>query len=240
MLKSLGFTESEADIYLLCLELGPSPVQDIARRADVSRMTTYTAIESLSKRGLVSSVNKGKKTLYAAESPERLISFVQTRVRDIEATLREVQSSIEELKLKQRGEKPVVKLFEGPEALKVIEDDLIASKPSKVNEFGNLDVIRKMYPKEERTDFFDQLAKISPENHSILIDATAEIGRHSSQKKEILVLDPEKTGFSANILVYGNKVALSTFKNKMISVLIESQEMADTFRTFFTVALSRK
>lgn len=239
MLKSLGFTESESDIYLLCLEIGPSPVQEIARKAEVSRMTTYTAIEMLGKRGLVSSVNKGKKTLYAAESPERLISFVQSRVRDIESTLRDVQNSIDELKLKQRGEKPVVKLFEGPEALNAIQDDLISAKPKKINEFGNLDVIRKMYPPEERKDFFEKLENVSHENLSVLIDSSTEYGRKITGKRELHIIDGKKFNFNGNIFVYGSKVALSTFRNRQISVLIESEELAETFRAFFDFATKK-
>ena len=40
LLKTLGFTESEAKIYLISLEMGPASVQDLARKAKVSRVTT--------------------------------------------------------------------------------------------------------------------------------------------------------------------------------------------------------
>src|SRR5438552_3905136 len=64
LLRSLGFTESEAKIYLLSLEMGATPVQDLAKKAKVSRVTTYTVIESLMADGLMSTVQKGKKNLY--------------------------------------------------------------------------------------------------------------------------------------------------------------------------------
>lgn len=240
MLKSLGFTDSEGEVYLLFLEMGPSAVHDVAKRAGVSRMTTYTAIESLTKRGLVSSVNKGRKTLYSAESPERLLSFVQTRVRDMETTLLEVQNTLDELKLKQRGEKPVVKMFEGPEALITIQNDLIESKPHQINEFGNLNIIRKLYPPHERVEFFKNLERINPKNQSILLDDTAKIGTHNNHDRELMILNPEKHKFNGNIFVYGNKIALSTFKSRQISVIIESEELVETLRAFFTVAMSNK
>ena len=94
LLKSLGFTDSEARIYLLSLETGPSSVQDLAKKAKVSRVTTYAVIESLKKHGLMSSVEKGKKTLYTAENPERLVSYVQSRMQVMQNTLREVESAI--------------------------------------------------------------------------------------------------------------------------------------------------
>ena len=76
LLRSLGFNESEAKLYLVSLEMGPSPVQDIAKKAKVSRVTAYAAIEKLNEFGLMSTAQRNKKHLYAAESPERLVSFV--------------------------------------------------------------------------------------------------------------------------------------------------------------------
>ncbi|HEX9113717.1 MAG TPA: helix-turn-helix domain-containing protein, partial [Nitrospirota bacterium] len=58
LLRSLGFTDSESKIYLISLEMGPSSVQDIAKKADVSRVTTYAVIESLAKHGLMSTLEK--------------------------------------------------------------------------------------------------------------------------------------------------------------------------------------
>jgi len=162
LLKSLGFNESEANTYLASLEMGPSSVQDLAKKAKVSRVTAYAVIDDLMKQGLMSTVQKGKKTLYVAESPERLTSFVGSRVKEMEATLHEVESSLQELKLIQRGEKPVVKMFEGREALKAIEDDVVKTRPKLIDEFVNLDALQTLYPPEERAPFFKELDKLKP------------------------------------------------------------------------------
>ena len=53
-LKELGFSEKESEVYLAMLELGPAAVQDIAKKAGVNRSTTYVMIESLKRRGLIS------------------------------------------------------------------------------------------------------------------------------------------------------------------------------------------
>lgn len=238
MLRSLGLTESESSIYLLSLEMGPVPVQDIARKANVSRMTTYTAIESLTEHGLMSSVQKGKKTLYAAESPERLISFVHTKIRAVETTLHEVQDALDELKLKQRGEKPIVKLFEGDEALNAIQDDIVASRPGQIDEFGNFDEIRKIYPREQRAEFFKKMEKFRHTDRSIVLQTEqTDTTAHKDMSK--VLLDTDKYKFFGDILVYNDKVALSTFRGKQISVLIQSQDLADTFRAFFDLSMKK-
>lgn len=240
MLRSLGLTDSESTIYLLSLEMGPSPVQDIARRANVSRMTTYTAIESLTGHGLMSSVQKGKKTLYAAEAPERIIGVIHSKIQEIQNTLREAEGSLVELKLKQHGEKPIVKLFEGKEALNAIQDDITSSAPSSIDEFGNIDEINKLYPHEDRSEFYKKIEKLEYKDRAILV-TNKQLKDRSARPDSIVVhLDPEKYKCYGDVFVYGNKVALSTFRGKQISVLIESQELADTFRAFFDFALNKQ
>ncbi|MBI2590251.1 TrmB family transcriptional regulator, partial [Candidatus Berkelbacteria bacterium] len=46
-LEELGFSENEARIYAANLELGPSTVADIARKAGVNRTTGYNILEVL-------------------------------------------------------------------------------------------------------------------------------------------------------------------------------------------------
>ena len=60
-LTNLGLKDKEASVYLSCLELGPSPVQPIARKAKVVRATTYVILESLMNMGLVTKFKEGKK-----------------------------------------------------------------------------------------------------------------------------------------------------------------------------------
>ncbi|MEY4744239.1 MAG: hypothetical protein RL272_184, partial [Candidatus Parcubacteria bacterium] len=63
-LQKIGLSENEAKVYLAGLELGPSTAQMMAAKATVSRPTTYIMIESLIKRGLMSSFQKGKKRYF--------------------------------------------------------------------------------------------------------------------------------------------------------------------------------
>lgn len=236
LLRDLGFTDSEASIYLLSLEMGPSPVQELARRADVSRVTTYTVIESLMKEGLMSTVQKGKKTLYAAESPDRLVSYMHTRIRGLESTLRDVETSVEQLKLLQRGEKPVVKLFEGPEALKAIQDDILQTKPKEIHEFGNYDEIRAIYSREDLAPFKQKLAGLRSKVKAVYGSATMKptaVGTDSA------VRHLANTDFKGDVLVYNDKIAVSTFSGKQISVLIESAEIARTLRALIDEAAKR-
>ncbi|MCX6780884.1 MAG: hypothetical protein NT003_02075 [Candidatus Magasanikbacteria bacterium] len=233
ILKSLGLTDSETTIYILSLELGPAPVQDIARKAGVSRMTTYTAIESLTNRGLMSSVLKGKKMLYAAENPERLISFVKGKVIEAETTLREIEHSLGELKLKQRGEKPAVRLLEGIEGLQTYLEDVIATKPNDTCEFYNADTVFEVFTPDDLKPLREHMSRLKVKGRA-LHSGTLKMDPRK-EVETVKIIHPHKN-FGGDIFVYGNKVALSTLHGKIITVIIESQEIADTIQALFDLA----
>ncbi len=234
LLKALGLTESEAAIYVASLEMGPASVQDLAKKAHVSRVTTYAVIETLSQRGLMSSVEKGKKHYFTAESPERLVSVVQAKVRQMEATLHEVQDSLHELKLLQRGEKPVVRLFEGEEAMKAIYDDVAATRPATLNEFGNLDEIRKFITRDDVVKQAQHILKRTKTHSLHVMEGNAEtIKKDDREHRYLSTKDVQAYG---DLIVYDKKVAISSFRGKMVSVLIESQEIAQTLRELFRLA----
>lgn len=232
LLKSLGFTDSESKLYLLSLEIGPTSVQDLAKKAKVSRVTTYAAIETLSGRGLMSSVQKGKKTVFAAESPERLISFVHTQVKQMESTLRDVESLIGDLKLLQRGEKPVVKMFEGLEGLHAIQDDILKSNPKVVYELTNNDAIESVFALDDLTSYQRGLQKKKIRAEVIGFDSK-KIPQTDLLHAQQLSGEPT---FHGNISIYADKVAMVSFQGKSISVLIESAVLAQTMRELFKLA----
>jgi hypothetical protein len=46
--------------------------------------------------------------------------------------------------------------------------------------------------------------------------------------------------FGGDIFIYGNKVAFSTLHGKIITVIIESQEIADTVQALFDLAWGKE
>src|SRR5688572_25102021 len=83
-LEKIGLSENEAKVYLAGLELGSSTAQMIAAKATVSRPTTYIMIESLIKRGLMSSFQKGKKRMFVSGKPRQLLYILEQQKKAIE------------------------------------------------------------------------------------------------------------------------------------------------------------
>ena len=82
-LMDIGLSEKEAAVYLALLELGSDTVQHIAKKSAVNRATTYVILDSLKKKGVVSTVEKGTKTHFQAESPESLRKLIRLQEAEI-------------------------------------------------------------------------------------------------------------------------------------------------------------
>lgn len=235
-LRLLGLHDSEVAVYLEVLKSGPSPVQHIAKETKLSRVTVYSAIEELAKIGLMTSVEKGKKQVYATEPPERIVSLAENKMNSLKSTIQEIRSNIDELKLLQSGDKPVVKMFEGLEAFGVIQDDVLHQKNMELMcEFGNLDEIDRVYPYEEgtREKFYNKLSTLKTDRRLIFYSKNKQ-EKYNEKNKTIKFLDGEKK-FYGDIFFYNDTVWLSSFKTKPITVMIKSQEIKDTLQAAFDI-----
>ena len=233
----LGLSDGEVNVYLVSLQLGPESVQEIAKKTGLSRVSVYSSIEALTKLGLMTSVEKGKKQLYTAEPPERIVSLAENKVSRLKAMTEEIKDDIEELKLVQNGDKPIVKMFEGLEAFSAIQDDVLKTEIHQMCEFGNLDEINRVYPYEAkvRSDYLGKLAKRANMKRRLIFLSKNTKPNTIEDNKEIKYLDINKFRFFGDIFFYNDTVWISNFKNRQISVMIKNQEIKDTFQAAFEI-----
>src|SRR3990170_1200323 len=151
ILEDLGLSEKEAKIYLACLELGESAPAEIAKHAGINRATTYVIAEKLVKDGLMSQLEKDKKTYFIAENPEQLLRLLRKQEQDIKNKEQEFQKYLPELKtiFDTAGERPKVRFFEGKEGLKAIQEDFLQSKDRHVEEIYSSDDLHNVFNEED-------------------------------------------------------------------------------------------
>lgn len=232
LLRSLGFLESEIKVYLAALERGPSTVIDLSSATHLSRPATYTAIEALAERGIMGTLSLGKKRLYTAEHPDRLVQYAKRREGELHARVEDLARLLPELVLRVGGEKPIVKAFEGKEGIQAIIDDIKQTRPRTMEEIANIDALRLVVRPEELAPMRDELQRIGTKIRALYAgdDVTA------TAITDARLLPPELRGFRGNISIYANKVALVTFVGKFHSVIIEDAAIAGTLRMLFELA----
>lgn len=233
LLTDVGLLPSETKVYLGTLELGPSTVQNIAKKANISRTATYEAIELLRKRGLMTSSTSGKRTLFASEDPSRIVSYLKTEQQKFSTTLSDIEQMIGSLQLMAGGIKPLVKVYEGEEAIPAYFDQLKKANPDSMFEISNLDDVYAHL--ESKTIESSRKAVSWKTIKTLRLLHRGEI-RHKREDVEYCKLAERFGEFHSDISIYGNYVSLMTFIGRPVVVILESRVVADTIRTLFNAA----
>mgnify|MGYP001596100219 CR=1 FL=1 len=241
-LEEIGLSDKEAAVYLASLELGKSPVQKISQQAGIKRVTTYVVIESLMKKGLMSSAQEGKKTYFFAEDPGNLIRIVESQKNEISQKEKTVSGISKELKelFESSGKRPVVRFFYGVEGIRTIRDDYLKEHDRLRNDYARsvtpVDLLFKIYPKHTEEVTAKRTEK-RIRSRVIYTNISGPI-KGATSKKELreALYAPPKFSLPGDISVYGDKVILSSLKGRIVEVLIEDKNIAETVKKLFELA----
>ena len=233
ILKSLGLVDSEIKTYMQALQHGPSTVLDLAKFTNLSRQACYVAIESLSNRGLMSSVERGKKHYYAAEAPSKLLAYAQRKQTEMAERVKDLEHVVPELELQAGGERPTVRFYEGMEGLRSLITDLKESKVKDLVEICDVDAMYKVLTTQDLEPYRNALRSLKTKIRGLYSGATSP----KTLDVDRFFLPAKYSGFRTNINVYGDKVAIVTFSGTTNSVIIESKDFAKTMRVLFDLAL---
>lgn len=235
-LTKLGLTDAEARVYLSMLKLGEHGVQNIARESKISRTAAYEIVNALQKKGLVSEILRGKKSVFAAEDPEKLEAYFEQRIKDIHTELDTLRRITPELRVMQGGgDKSRVRFFTGEEGLRALYRDVELVAPRELLELSNIDAVYQYLDSKLLADArsvinYDRtrvkmLHKGMPRKHS----KNVQMRRHADDAGD----------FQGDIWIYANRIAYINFVTRLEVVIVDNQIFADTMRAMFLAAWNK-
>ncbi len=235
-LQNLGLSEKEAKVYTTALELGADTVQNIAKQSGINRATTYVQIDLLKAKGLMSEFDKGKKTYYVAESPNRLKNLLISIEKDLELKKSEASSIIPGLLslFEGMGERPKVRFFEGMEGARAMHQDLLTTKNKTTQGFLYLDDLFNSFPQYQE-EFTKYRIKKKITSHIIYTQKDGPRPNAVSKKEYRIAkfLEYKKFPINASITIYDDKVAIITYKANPVGVIIENKNISETIKAIF-------
>lgn len=192
-LKHFDCNATETTVYIKCLELGSSSVQEIAHGLRKNRVTVHSAIEQLIDKGLLVETRKGKRRLIAAEDPEvlyRLLEKKRNELNVMETNLDYVASLLKGIS--HSGNKPSIKFYEGADGLKKMMEETLESK-SDVLVFSYVELLAEATDPIYLENYFKRRAK---KRHTHAIDLPTRPFRQKSCQKSgrIRYRSPTLTG----------------------------------------------
>jgi sugar-specific transcriptional regulator TrmB len=234
-LQNLGLSEKESKVYLTALEMGAETAQNIAKKANINRATTYVQIDSLKLKGLMSEFEKGKKTFYVAESPERLSGLLNLFEKELELKKSEADRILPGLldMFSGMGERPKVRFFEGIEGARAMDEEMLHVKSNIVWGLIDLDKLFNYYPGQEEVTKYRIQKKIKSKIIYTRSQGPLATANDPDHFREAKFVAKEKMPLSAEINIYDNKVSMITYNSRIVGVIIDNQNIADTVRSLF-------
>lgn len=122
ILKKIGLSKSEVDLYLAMLSQGALQPSELIRLTGDKRPTVYYALRQLEARGLVHKVPSHGLQRFQADPPEQLLSMLKLRQEELAAMMDEVEGCLPELKKNEPQHEgvPVVSFYQGEQAMKQV------------------------------------------------------------------------------------------------------------------------
>ncbi|MEI7749978.1 MAG: helix-turn-helix domain-containing protein [Candidatus Moraniibacteriota bacterium] len=230
-LQSAGLNENEAKIYLAALELGQTSVSRIALKSVIKRTTVYLSLDNLMKKGLVSAIKKGGKTLYFAEDPRDLERIMEERKKEISDIIPQLLAFTNLI-----DNKPEIRYFEGEEGIKEVlmqtlefpgKEILMMFSESYFSDFGD-EFFEKTYrPERIRQKILSRT--LMPDNEQM----RAFSGKSVQHLRQAKFLPPGLFKIDIEMLIYEkNKIAIISYKEKF-AFIIDSQAIHSSFKSIF-------
>lgn len=230
IIRKAGLTESQARGYLALIEHGALTPAELSDSTGETRTNAYMICEKLEKLGLAIK-NDAKKSTYIPAHPDNLKKMLVAAQRRLKQVNEEIIGIIPSLSTQfhLKSDAAGVLSLEGVDGVKTLYDDII-------RQGHHLSIIASSFDRIDPTieTIIDQQIARQVE-HGIesraLYHATPDEIRHL-RAQDIHV---RSTSFDApaQIIIYGKTVAISTFREGMITTVVNHPDIAATFQAVF-------
>ena len=237
ILKQIGLTDGEIKVYLALVGVGETTTGPLVKESGVSISKVYPILSRLSKKGLASYIKKGGVKYFKAADPGRLLVYLQEQQEDLKQQEKMLKQFIPQLMLKQQSvlTEETAQVFDGLRGIMTARERTLKIM-KKGDEMWIVGVARTPY---------DRLISYFPEYHRRRIAkgirckylynecARKPFGEKSASYKlsEVRYM-PKGMITHASMEIYADTVTIGLNSKKSFSVVIQNQEVADSFRNY--------
>jgi sugar-specific transcriptional regulator TrmB len=240
-LGAFGLTEKEAAVYAASLELGAATADQLANQSGIKRSTTYLQIEQLQEKGLMSTFEQGKKTLFTPESPENLERLLEKQKKDIELKQDILKKELPQLSqlFDSAGERPVVRFYQGREGIVSLREETLKARDKKLLVISSNDDLKKVLTEEEMDSFSEKRTNLGISMRLLYTRTSGKFTEASREKTNRAYIDSKKLELGTDMVIYDDNVAMMTLKGSLVGVLIQSKELSKSMRSIYEILWSQ-
>lgn len=225
ILLQLGLDSGEAALYLASLKLGEAGMSELAREAQLKRTSAYVVFQALEKKGLMGSFKMRSGLKFVATSPDILLQKTQKQAEDLKNFLPRLNSL-----LQKPDQKPQITYYEGKQGYLIASEDSLKAANSNIRHIGSISEIHKVIGEDWDLNYYIPTRLKKHINFKALyfksqMPQSFLKSNHAELLREVKYL-PENQIYNSSKLIYGNKVAIFSSQKELITVIIESRDIA--------------
>lgn len=224
-LKEVGLTESEAEVYLILLNLGEATVYQIADQSKIARPNIYDTVKKLLEKGLATSISKNNKKYFKPVAPLKLLEIIKDKEKNLSDLLPELTKAYETKKAK-----PLIEIFEGAEGIKTIMNDMVKEKWD-IWIFNGVDTkyFFKHIPEFNLKRVLNEKKRKHIKTKMLYSKNVTPIKGPGYSLKQL----PGEEFGCVSYWVYGDRAVIGIWSEPMVIIRIVSEEVAKVYKKSF-------
>lgn len=231
-LKQYGLNEPEVTLYLAALELGEAGMSELSRKAGLKRTSAYVISQSLEKKGLLGSFKMKSGLKYVPTQPDFLITKTQKNLESLKTLVPQLKSLVY-----KPDQRPKITYYEGTEGYFIAAEDSLNRTNAIIRHIGSISEIHNVVSEDwDLNHYIPTRIKNHIKFQALYFESQMPKSfleaNHAEVLREVRYL-PEKFIYKTSKLIYGNKVAIYSSKKELVTVIIESPDIAESERKTF-------
>ena len=228
VLKELGLTNNETEVYLTLLQKGSISVNEIAGRSGLHRQAVYDSLDRLLEKGFVNFVIKNGKKYFQGIHPEKILGYLEEKENKFKSILPDL---INLTKLPR--EDTFVEMFKGKGIIRIIYNDIVKTFEKHPGEVLISGVDERKFIEEDKIALEQHLLRLRKLKCKERILLKEKDKYFVKGKQTVYKHIPEKYFGATPIYVYSNKLCFIIWGNPNYAIIIENQNLAETHRKHF-------
>ncbi len=231
VLNELGLSQKESQILLALYALKKATVAALARHSKLPRTTIYTALGKLLERQMVVRAKVGKRELWEAVTPKRLLALKQEQINQLKSIIPELEQLVA---LPEVVERSSVVQYKGARGLQRVYDMILelgsgervlgfegGRSSEKKMQVLSAEYSRSWHTSVKRKRIILEVA-VSETLLDLIKKSPQEMQEAAHGRASIIYMLPDEVmNFDSDILVFGHHVAIVTPKNFSATVITD-------------------
>ena len=228
ILRDIGLTDYEAEIYLVLLSSGQVSAYELAEKAGLYRQVVYDSLKRLLEKGYVNCVVEGKTKLFRAIDPQLILAYLDEKRNRFTEILPEL------VQLNEESKQPImVETYKGKNITRIGFKDIInhLKKTGGENLCTAVDEHFAYVKYKTEVDQYERdLLKYGFKERVIITKGTKGLLQKGTSKYRKI---PTKFFNQNPTQIYGDNVNIMIWGNPDYLIIIRSKEVAEAYRKQF-------